>query len=37
MLHVLERANGVWSIITTQNTEIARTSPPRFLDPRAAG
>jgi uncharacterized protein (TIGR02246 family) len=36
MLHVLEQAAGEWSIVTTQNTELAHQAPRRFLDLLAA-
>ncbi|HSR98173.1 MAG TPA: SgcJ/EcaC family oxidoreductase [Kofleriaceae bacterium] len=36
LLHVLARAGGEWSIITSQNTELAREAPRRFLDLLAA-
>jgi uncharacterized protein (TIGR02246 family) len=36
MLHVLEQVSGEWSIVTTQNTELAPSAPRRFLDLLAA-
>jgi hypothetical protein len=36
MLHVLEQVADEWWIVTTQNTEIARGAPRRFLDLVAA-
>lgn len=36
MLHVLERVGGEWSILATQNTELAQAAPRRFLDLLAA-
>lgn len=32
MLHVLEKLDDAWWIVTTQNTELSRQLPPRFLD-----
>jgi uncharacterized protein (TIGR02246 family) len=36
LLHVLEQISGEWSIVTTQNTELAPAALRRFLDLRAA-
>jgi len=32
MLHVLERIDSAWWIVTTQNTEVSQRAPRRFLD-----